>query len=190
MELASMLAGERFSDHPVSVCPIVGAILRAHNDMVDDSRRGDLYRYAAEAVGTRGDFELQLTRAAAAITWARLRHVRRRSSIRGRLRPLAVEPAPDHGPDQIARYVIRSVGRDGHGHEQILGLLDHLIELSRELAPLPEPARSESAPLREPVRRESAPLPEPLTALELFEQDGEPIEHCGRREQLLIGELA
>lgn len=30
MELASMLAGERFSDRPGSVCPVVGALLRAH----------------------------------------------------------------------------------------------------------------------------------------------------------------
>src|SRR4051794_41163630 len=71
MELASMLAGERFSDRPTSVCPIVGALLRAHNDALDELQRGDLYRYAAEAVGTRGEFELQLTRAAAAISWAR-----------------------------------------------------------------------------------------------------------------------
>jgi hypothetical protein len=176
MELASMLAGERFSDRPASVCPIVGALLRAHNDTVDDARRGDLYRYAAEAVGTRGAFELQLTRAAAAIAWARRRHTQRRQSIRGRLRSLPPEPAPDDGPDQIARYVIRSLPRDEAGHEQLLGLLDGLIELGHEPALLPEPA-----PLPEPV---------PLPVLELFEQDREPIEHGGRCEQLLVGELA
>jgi hypothetical protein len=55
MELASMLAGERFSDHPRSVCPVIGAFLRVYNDRVDDTRRQDLYAYAAEAVGTRGD---------------------------------------------------------------------------------------------------------------------------------------
>jgi hypothetical protein len=55
MELASMLAGERFSDHPRSVCPVIGAFLRAYNDRVDDDRRQDLYVYAAEVVGTRGD---------------------------------------------------------------------------------------------------------------------------------------
>ena len=27
MELASMLAGERFGDRPVSVCPVIGAFL-------------------------------------------------------------------------------------------------------------------------------------------------------------------
>jgi hypothetical protein len=55
MELASMLAGERFSDRPRSVCPVIGAFLRAYNDRVDDARRQDLYVFAAEAVGTRSD---------------------------------------------------------------------------------------------------------------------------------------
>jgi hypothetical protein len=29
MELASVLAGERFSDHPQAVCPVIGALMRA-----------------------------------------------------------------------------------------------------------------------------------------------------------------
>jgi hypothetical protein len=62
MELASMLAGERFSDHPRSVCPVIGAFLRVYNDRVDDTRRQDLYAYAAEAVGTRGDRALRQAR--------------------------------------------------------------------------------------------------------------------------------
>ncbi len=53
MELASMLAGEPFSDSPRSVCPVVAAFLRHYNDRVDDSRRQDLYGFAAAAVGTR-----------------------------------------------------------------------------------------------------------------------------------------
>ena len=28
MELASMLAGEPFTDHPASVCPVIGSFLR------------------------------------------------------------------------------------------------------------------------------------------------------------------
>jgi hypothetical protein len=53
MELASMLAGEDFDDHPSSACPVIGMVLRAYNDGVDDARRQDLYRWAAEVVGTR-----------------------------------------------------------------------------------------------------------------------------------------
>ena len=43
MELASMLAGEQFTDHPESVCPAIGSFLRAYNDSVSDERRQDLY---------------------------------------------------------------------------------------------------------------------------------------------------
>ncbi len=63
MELASMLAGERFSDSPQSVCPVVATFLRHYNDRVDDSRRQDLYAYAAMAVGTAGDREALRPRA-------------------------------------------------------------------------------------------------------------------------------
>jgi hypothetical protein len=52
MELASMLAGERFSDHPRAVCPVIGRYLRALNDGLDDERRQDLYALAAAVVGT------------------------------------------------------------------------------------------------------------------------------------------
>jgi hypothetical protein len=53
MELASMLAGEPFTDHPRAVCPVIATVLRAYNDALDDDRRQDLYRYAAASVGTR-----------------------------------------------------------------------------------------------------------------------------------------
>ena len=53
MELASMLAGEPFSDHPRCACPVIGSFLRAYNDSVDDGRRQDLYAYASQMVGTR-----------------------------------------------------------------------------------------------------------------------------------------
>ena len=34
MELASMLAGERFTDSPRSVCPVVAAFMRTYNDAI------------------------------------------------------------------------------------------------------------------------------------------------------------
>jgi hypothetical protein len=39
MELASVLAGERFGDRPRAVCPVIAAFLRRYNDSVDDVRR-------------------------------------------------------------------------------------------------------------------------------------------------------
>lgn len=71
MELASMLAGEPFSDHPRSVCPVIGAFLRAYNDRLDDSRRQDLYAYAAKVVGTRTRVEVERQRAQMCRAWVR-----------------------------------------------------------------------------------------------------------------------
>ena len=71
MELASMLAGEPFSDRPQAVCPVIGAYLRSYNDVVDDERRQDLYAYAAEAIGTSGSPDLRRARAERAADGAR-----------------------------------------------------------------------------------------------------------------------
>jgi hypothetical protein len=138
MELASMLAGERFSDRPASVCPIVGSILRIYNDNIRGEQRDDLYRYAAEAVGTRGDFRLQLRRATLALAWAKGQNARRRLHRRG---PAA--PTADAGPDLIAEYVFGSVSRrvrsrcPAEVHTSMLWLLDELIALGASNASLP-----------------------------------------------------
>ena len=62
-ELASMLAGEPFSDQPRSVCPVIAAYLRAYNDGADDLGRQELYGAAARVVGTRAGLEVQRARA-------------------------------------------------------------------------------------------------------------------------------
>jgi len=63
MELASMLAGERFTDHPRAVCPILAAFLRRYNDGVDDERRQDLLPLVPLVVGTRGPRAVRAQRA-------------------------------------------------------------------------------------------------------------------------------
>src|SRR2546430_2577049 len=63
MELASMLGGEPFSDHPRSVSRPIAAFLRGYNDLVDDARRQDLYRFASAAVGTASTPEVEGARA-------------------------------------------------------------------------------------------------------------------------------
>src|SRR5271170_2977442 len=98
MELASMLAGERFGDRPTSVCPVIGSILRAYNDNVDDRRRQDLYRFATDAVDTRRDHRVQRRRADAALDWAAARY----SSDGG---TLLAPPDPEGPRDEIAYYV-------------------------------------------------------------------------------------
>jgi hypothetical protein len=138
MELASMLAEERFTDRPAAACPVIGAILRAYNDNTEEELREDLYRYASEIVGTRASFELQHSRAVLALAWARARYTGRRLLRR------PSEPDPDWSPDLLAEYVIRSLGRriGAEAHTAMLGLIDELIALGgeRELVEhLPEP---------------------------------------------------
>lgn len=84
MELASLLAGEPFSDRPVSVCPVIGSFLRAYNDSIDDDRRQDLYAYASKVVGSRGSDALQHARAERLTALALERRRERRGSRRRR----------------------------------------------------------------------------------------------------------
>jgi hypothetical protein len=69
MELASTLAGEAFSDRPVSVSPVVAELLRRYNDAVDDERRQALIPYAALAVGTRASGSVERERAHRCLQW-------------------------------------------------------------------------------------------------------------------------
>src|SRR3954447_23607951 len=62
MELASMIAGEPFSDRPRSVCRVIGALLRGYNDLTPDSRRQDLYRCASDVIGSRASTDVEALR--------------------------------------------------------------------------------------------------------------------------------
>jgi hypothetical protein len=126
MELASMLAGERFGDRPPSVCPVIGAILRAYNDNVDEDRRQDLYRFAADAVDTRRDYRVQRRRADAALGWALTRYGQRGGT-------LLAPPDPEGPRDEIAYYVLGALGPrnrwSDEDHAGVITLVDELIEL-------------------------------------------------------------
>jgi hypothetical protein len=123
MELASMLAGEPFTDHPASVSPMIGYLLRAYNDAVDDGRRQRLYPYAAKVVGSAASRTVEQARAARLT--AELPHKPRRLS-RFLLGPLAPEPSPDR---VAAGIVSRLKPNDDRGHRKVLDLVDELIAL-------------------------------------------------------------
>jgi hypothetical protein len=157
MELAAMLSGERFSDRPQSVCPVIGSLLRAYNDNLEERRRQDLYRYAAEAVFTRGDFQLQRRRAQVAIGWARERY----AATRTLLRRMPAEPLPDSGPEEIAYYVMGSLGRrprlrpqpgwwSDEAHYELLAMVDEMTALADQAVETEVPAPA-AQPLAEPV---------------------------------------
>jgi hypothetical protein len=153
MELASMLAGEPFSDHPASVCPVIGSCLRAYNDWIDDDRRQDLYLYASKVVGTRASQEVQRARAARVTAWAG--EVKRRrwtqlALVRG-LCALMLWPQPD---DLGSRLVQAAARRRRGAHEQVLALLDELVTMGGQPRPVPSTptVRSASiAPSRAPA---------------------------------------
>jgi hypothetical protein len=55
MELASLLAGERWSDHPSCTHPLLGQLARQVNDRIGDAGRQQLTPLIPSVVGRRGD---------------------------------------------------------------------------------------------------------------------------------------
>jgi len=178
-----MLAGERFGDRPVSVCPVIGSILRAYNDNVDDQRRQDMYRFAADAVDTRRDYRVQRRRAEAAIGWAGARY-----AARGCADEMAA-PDPEGHRDAIAHYVVGSlVGRaarrgrwSNEDHTAMISLLDELIAM--DVQPALELVVGDAG-LRLNLDEDWAT---PLVG-DLLEHVAQPVEHSGRGQQLLLAE--
>jgi hypothetical protein len=128
VELASMLAGERFGDHPRSVCPVVASFMRTLNDEVGDASRLELMPYASMIVGTRGSRALKIRRARLCISWA--------EGLGASL-------------DWVPRFLSRWIGEEQAGHlcakaalkrglPVALTLADALIAENEEEVPGPE----------------------------------------------------
>ncbi len=131
MELASMLAGEQFSDHPATVCPVVGSFLRAYNDSVDDGRRQDLYAYASRVVGTRASAEVQRARAERLLEWAAELRQRRwtRVLLPPRLRTVGLHRHPPL--DAVGTHAVHAIPRHSdQTHAEALALLDELMAMT------------------------------------------------------------
>jgi hypothetical protein len=181
LELASMLAGDRFGDRPVSVCPVIGAILRAYNDNVDDVRRQDLYRFAADAVGTRRDYRVQRLRADAALGWALARHQQRGGS-------LLAPPDPEGPRDEIGYYVVGALHGQGRWSDQehgsLIALVEELIEIGRE--PVLGASAGEAA---FDLIVGGGDLAEDMSLVgNLLEQIAQPLEHDGSHHEFLLAE--
>lgn len=133
MELSSLLAGEPFSDRPASVCPVVAGFLRAYNDRIDDERRQDLYRYAAEVVGTRASADVERARERRCLAWASEMRQHRLFPLR-RLSRSGLPTSVDRrlGLDAAGTYAARSIRRHGdRTHVAALALVDELIAMGR-----------------------------------------------------------
>lgn len=153
MELASMLAGEPFSDRPATVCPVIAGFMRAYNDRVDDERRQDLYRYAAEVVGSRMPSEIEHARERRCLEWADTMRRQRPRPLRWMARG---GPSPVDrrlGLDAAGTYAARAIRRHGdRTHAAALALIDELLAMGHapvrgeRPTPVPAPAAPADAP--------------------------------------------
>jgi hypothetical protein len=147
MELASMLAGEPFTDHPASACPVVGSFLRAYNDSVGDDRRQDLYAYAARVVDSRAGTAVQRRRAERVAEWALNMQRRRWTRILplSRLRTIGLHRQPS--AHAVGTYAVRAIPRHtDETHREALALLDELLAMGAIGSPLTAPDAAEVLP--------------------------------------------
>jgi hypothetical protein len=130
MELASMLAGEPFGDHPASVCPVIGSLLRAYNDSVDDATRQDLYEYAAKVVGSRAGAGVQRIRAERVAAWSSevlLRRLGRFLPAAAARRICRLRTPP---LDSVGTHAVRLIPRHtAQTHVAVLALVDELLAI-------------------------------------------------------------
>jgi hypothetical protein len=145
MELASMLAGEPFSDRPRCVDPVIAGFLRTYNDGIDDERRQDLYPLAAEVVGSRSIAGVQAERARMCLRWAQERHGELRRGARRLLplRPLLPDGrlGDDAAGTLAGRLAVKQASRrraEG-GHEAALAFVRELLAVS---GPAPAPVQA------------------------------------------------
>jgi len=129
MELASMLADEPFTDHPASVCPVIGSFLRAYNDSIDDRRRQALYEYASRVVGSRAAHWTQRARSDRLIRWAvEMQRARRGWFLRAPLRSVGRLRKPP--ADAAGTYAVHSIPRHTDlTHASVLALIDELLAI-------------------------------------------------------------
>ena len=69
LEAVAWLAGEKHTDHPVCVSPVLADFCRNWNDNLDDANRQKLKPYLARLIGTAGDAKADELRAWMAMDW-------------------------------------------------------------------------------------------------------------------------
>jgi hypothetical protein len=130
MELASMLAGERFTDHPRSVSRVIAAFLRGYNDLLDEDRRQDLYVYASRCVGTAGSPLRERARVRRLTEWGdQLWDTPTSGSILDRVRHTRARRLRTPDPETAATYALRALTHARPAHHEALALIDELIEM-------------------------------------------------------------
>ena len=138
MELASIVAEERFSDRPRCVCEVIAAFLRDWNDRSGHAQRQQLRPYARRVVGSRSGLSVTRRRRDLCLIWAGanlsgnpLSRAMRRLAIRLRILALVgLRPALrlNQGAGQLAARVVFSKYDSPTG----LRLVDTLLEIGSE----------------------------------------------------------
>jgi hypothetical protein len=151
VELASMLAGEKFSDRPRCVCRVIAAFMRSLNDRVAHADRRLLVSYAERAVGSRSDKRVTHQRRDVCLLWAgagmrggRRRRFLDRLAMRGRiLLVIGLRQAIrlDEGAGEYAARVVFA----RHGTAEALALLERLLEPAPLADPVHRPAQARVA---------------------------------------------
>jgi hypothetical protein len=142
MELAAMLAGERFSDHPRSVSRPIAAFLRIYNDLLDDRRRQDLYEYAARTVGTTASEEVERARIDRLSAWGdEMWEKRVRWSLLERLRRRCARNTRRKSAESAARHAIQAMRKvTDENHALALALVDELVSIGSRSGPIAQPS--------------------------------------------------
>jgi hypothetical protein len=135
VELSSMIAGEKFTDRPDCVCPVIGSFLRCWNDKVGYADRQRLYPYATQVVGTGGYRRISRIRRDICLSYGgadldrgMLRRVAARLRMRGRIAwSVGIFPAIwlKEGAGAYAAHLCFTRG----GSDEAFALLDRLLEV-------------------------------------------------------------
>jgi hypothetical protein len=140
MELSSMLAGERFTDRPFSVCPVVAAFARGYNDACRPHERRTLYTWASEALGSRASYDVELARER--LLYQAARALRTRLPICRRWRPVDWVALPEPPLGQLERgtlaaQVAVNLVRRPDGHAIAVALFEALLAVGPTGEPHP-----------------------------------------------------
>ena len=161
VELASLLAGEKFSDRPKCVDRVIGGYLRSLNDRVSHAERQRLLPYAERSVGSRANRkaahlrrDLCMLRAGGKPGAGGVRKLFERLAMRARIWFGVGGRQALRLNDGIGEYAARVVYAR-QGADEAIKLLDVLFEVGE----------SEAAPLadrvdRAPQARVSAAIPD------------------------------
>jgi hypothetical protein len=146
VELASVIAGEKFSDRPSCVCPLIGAFLRGWNDRAPHAQRQRLSPYAARIVGSRGNRRVTRQRRDICLEWAGadlshgvLRRLLTRAGVRIRIAVFCGVSAAVRPNEGAGDYTSRVAAARGDP-ERAFELLDTLLAVGEEHRPSPRAA--------------------------------------------------